>query len=439
MINENSTIRDIKAELEKLRINLKNPRIEKVLRAENFDLNILIEAINKYLMNILEFLETNDQKLLMPIFTSIENLIKYSEKPSFRSYVHPFINEANFLIESMLKDEIIKEEEFSKRYEKLINILKFENEEKSNLILETPSDNVPFQLFKNQNNSIIVLTKNGSKNSMTKDKLANIIYREGSTKNLSYEPVIIEKILDNSIFDLIQNSNVSFYNGNKIEESEVDKLKTLARIQELEEKVEKMKNDADEIEKLRIKSEKIVTNCENAESAFHQKMQTKQSFTFWREQEKVYYKRYQNYIFISFIAITVMLVMTWYFLHNTHLSIFSIISNFTDNNTTIKSEEILTKKELWEYALLILTITLSLWFVRILMKIALSNYHLAIDAKERIVMIQTHLALTEEGKGFEQDDKKVILDNIFRPTNHGIIKDEASITISDILSALKSK
>ncbi|WP_294875972.1 MULTISPECIES: hypothetical protein [unclassified Sulfurospirillum] len=47
--------------------------------------------------------------------------------------------------------------------------------------------------------------------------------------------------------------------------------------------------------------------------------------------------------------------------------------------------------------------------------------------------------IMQEGKGFEQDDKKVILDNVFRPTNHGIIKDEASITISDILSALKSK
>ena len=73
------------------------------------------------------------------------------------------------------------------------------------------------------------------------------------------------------------------------------------------------------------------------------------------------------------------------------------------------------------------------------MKIALSNYHLTVDAKERIVMIRTYLALMQEGKGFEQDDRKVILDNIFRPTNHGIIKDEASITISDILSALKSK
>ncbi|WP_294877480.1 MULTISPECIES: hypothetical protein [unclassified Sulfurospirillum] len=39
MANEHSTISDIKVELEKLRINLKNPRIEKALKVEGFDLN----------------------------------------------------------------------------------------------------------------------------------------------------------------------------------------------------------------------------------------------------------------------------------------------------------------------------------------------------------------------------------------------------------------
>ncbi len=52
-------------------------------------------------------------------------------------------------------------------------------------------------------------------------------------------------------------------------------------------------------------------------------------------------------------------------------------------------------------------------------------------------MIKTYLSLLKEGSGFEADDKKVMLDNIFRPTNFGIIKDETSFTIADILSSLK--
>jgi hypothetical protein len=32
-----------------------------------------------------------------------------------------------------------------------------------------------------------------------------------------------------------------------------------------------------------------------------------------------------------------------------------------------------------------------------------------------------------------------MLDNIFRPTNHGIIKDETSVTVADIVSSFKGK
>lgn len=69
----------------------------------------------------------------------------------------------------------------------------------------------------------------------------------------------------------------------------------------------------------------------------------------------------------------------------------------------------------------------------------LSNYHLSVDAKERVIMIRTYLALLKEGSGYEAEDKKVMLDNIFRPTNFGIIKDETSVTIADVISSLKSK
>lgn len=457
MANEHSTISDIKVELEKLRINLKNPRIEKALNAEGFDLSILIDTINKYLTNILEFIGTTDTKLIMPILASIEKLIQYSNKPTFHAYVHPFINEANFLIENAPKDQVITEEEFSKRYDKLIEILKFDNEQ-SNLILETPSDKIPFQLFKNKNNSILVLTKNNSKNSMTKEKLANIIYRKGNTNKLSYEPVVIEKILDNSIFDLIQNDPIAnFLKDTKTSQNATDIEEKIRKIEEMQfsylRQEEENRKRLEQITKNEIERQKsfnevsvmeqqaknAITNFENAQNTVLEKLAMQDSFKFWEEQGDSYNKQYWIYIALSFAIIVILLICTSNFLNNSHLSIASVISCFADNNSTIKAEEIITKKEIWQYGFLILSITLTLWFVRILMKIALSNYHLTVDAKERIVMIRTYLALMQEGKGFEQDDKKVILDNIFRPTNHGIIKDEASITITDILSALKSK
>lgn len=105
-------------------------------------------------------------------------------------------------------------------------------------------------------------------------------------------------------------------------------------------------------------------------------------------------------------------------------------SKSKDNFTTIHNSKI------WIYGILILFSSIFVWFIRIIVKITLSNYHLSIDANERVIMIRTYLSLLKEGNGFDKDDKKVMLDNIFRPTNFGIIKDETKVTMMDILGSV---
>ena len=429
---------------EKLKINLKNPRIKKVLDGENFDLAPLQEAVNSYQNNEDLVKNTTEDRLLSSIVNSAKKLLLYSDEHSFSGVVHKFINEANVLIENSPKADTISEEDFVKRYDKLIEILHFENE-KSNLILETPSDKVPFQLFKNQKNSIIILTKNNSKNSMTKEKLANKIYRDGNTNKISYEPVIIEKILDNSIFDLVQDGIIN-QNTTNIDE-QIKKLEEvqylyLSREEENKQKLDQIsKNEMErqqhfnEVAIMEKQAKSAQTDFQNAQIAILEKFKLQESFKFWEKQRKSYIYPYDFYVIFSVFIVLALLYNVFDFL-NTNPSIPSM---FLDGNITENLKATIQKRDLWKYGFLILSITLTIWFVRILMKIALSNYHLAVDAKERIVMIRTYLALMQEGKGFEQDDRKVILDNIFRPTNHGIIKDEASITITDILSAIKSK
>lgn len=431
--------------IDTLKRNLNNSQILFYLEEEEFNeletLHTTLEVIGKNK----DIIQNNEK--FQDIKDCITKLVQYTNNKNFDENKFDFIQQALLLISIAPKE--IDEIEFSKRYDKLIEILKFDKEEKSNLILETPSDKVPFQLFKNQNNSIIVVTKNGSKNSMTKEKLANIVYRNGSKKKLSYELVIIPKLLDNSIFDLIQDTTINQNTTNideQIKNLEAVQYLYLSREEENKQKLEQIiKNEIErqknfnEVSMMEQQAKNAQTDFQNAQTAVLEKFKLQESFIFWKTQGESYNTQYLLYIAFSLIAIVILLIYTSNFLNNSHLSISSVISCFADNNSTAKAEEIITKKEIWQYGFLILSITLTLWFVRILMKIALSNYHLAVDAKERIVMIRTYLALMQEGKGFEQDDRKVILDNIFRPTNHGIIKDEASITITDILSAIKSK
>lgn len=87
-----------------------------------------------------------------------------------------------------------------------------------------------------------------------------------------------------------------------------------------------------------------------------------------------------------------------------------------------------------------LTTTAVLWLVRILVRLFLSQHHLALDARERATMALTYLALTGDGKA-EEKDRTLVLTSLFRPTSDGIVKDDAApdVGLSSLLSKALSK
>lgn len=71
-----------------------------------------------------------------------------------------------------------------------------------------------------------------------------------------------------------------------------------------------------------------------------------------------------------------------------------------------------------------LTSLFAVWAVRLLVRMYLSHHHLANDANERVVMVQTYLSLTEGDKLTSDEHRKLILQALFRPATDGIVKDE---------------
>jgi hypothetical protein len=80
--------------------------------------------------------------------------------------------------------------------------------------------------------------------------------------------------------------------------------------------------------------------------------------------------------------------------------------------------------EYWRMAVVIASALFCVWVVRILVRLLLSNIHLHTDARERVVMIQTYLALLRRGK-LKDEEGMFILQALFRPTPTGIVKDDA--------------
>ena len=71
------------------------------------------------------------------------------------------ISACDELLNKNEKDEEVSEEEFINRYDHLLNLLN-DSAEKSNLILYTKTDNQPFKIFRNSNNSISIAKGIGS-------------------------------------------------------------------------------------------------------------------------------------------------------------------------------------------------------------------------------------------------------------------------------------
>lgn len=80
--------------------------------------------------------------------------------------------------------------------------------------------------------------------------------------------------------------------------------------------------------------------------------------------------------------------------------------------------------EYWRLAVIIASALFCVWIIRIFVRLLLSNIHLQTDAKERVTMVQTYLALMRRGK-LKDDERMFILQTLFRPTPTGIVKDDA--------------
>ncbi len=78
----------------------------------------------------------------------------------------------------------------------------------------------------------------------------------------------------------------------------------------------------------------------------------------------------------------------------------------------------------WKVSVLVLVGVLGIWAVRLVVRMWLSNAHLSTDAEERVTMVQTYLALIEDGKMTKDEDRALVLTPLFRPAADGLVKDE---------------
>ncbi|MDH2918608.1 MAG: DUF6161 domain-containing protein [Sideroxydans sp.] len=78
----------------------------------------------------------------------------------------------------------------------------------------------------------------------------------------------------------------------------------------------------------------------------------------------------------------------------------------------------------WQLGTFLMLAVLSIWAIRLLVRIFLSNMHLENDAGERVTMAKTYLALIRSDSLSKENNIDIVLGALFRSTGDGIVKDE---------------
>lgn len=459
-MDKEDLIKQITDNLLKIKNKLKNNIIKEAIKKNltNFDYEAFSLIIDGYLENQEKLVTLEDRFLKQLSEASIVFIENTNSESRVKLYKILLLDSINLLIDiynevipkykkqSILYQMVdtlskISREEFSTRYDNLLNLLN-NSEENSNLILYTKTENKPFKLFRNSNKSLgVIVGGDDNKISLTKERLINTVY-EGQeySHHKSYADVVIERILDNSIFDKIENehnsSNIVDESLNKkISELENKNYELIGQISELKNMYEKRENEFSQVSEVLEKSKTLESEFYNAKEAVLKNIELKQATTYWEKQAINYNGKYKFYFWANIIIAVILIISAFFLINKSGL----FIQNITvDNSNAIEGlKNLVQSVPFFNYVIFILYTTLVIWIMKILVKIMLSNYHLAVDANERVIMLNTYLILLEDGKGFEESDKKVILDNIFRQTNHGIIKDETSVTMADLVSSFK--
>lgn len=144
-------------------------------------------------------------------------------------------------------------------------------------------------------------------------------------------------------------------------------------------------------------------------------------------------KKHRLWSGVSFGSIIAGMGAAAYFLHTELQSVAqAVMASKAATTSTVKLQSggstaiqaLTDSATTWHLGSFILLATLSFWFIRLLVRIFLSNLHLENDAAERVTMAKTYLALIRDGSLPRGDNISTVLAALFRPTGDGIVKDE---------------
>lgn len=170
------------------------------------------------------------------------------------------------------------------------------------------------------------------------------------------------------------------------------------------------------------------TEWDNTLKAFIEQMRLKASTTYWSDKRVEHRKRAKMW---GWIAASYAIAATAFMVWGIDTEYARLLE--MDTSTPLGAYVALAARGL-------IISVVAFWIARIIVRMFLSELHLAMDSYERSTMVSTYLALTQDGK-IDEKERALVLAPLFRPTADGWVKDDASTdaNVQNMLAMIKGK
>ena len=188
--------------------------------------------------------------------------------------------------------------------------------------------------------------------------------------------------------------------------------------QQFDDKVDELKKFQDSIDNWQ---EEKQNRLKELEETYNAKLSLEAPEQLWNDRAVEHQKRAQNWTIVLIVA-TILLILSSAILV---LAVYDYSKNVTKTIPFIS-----------ESFILITVISFFIYIIRILIKIVMSNHHLATEYKQKAAMTRFYQSLIYSGIDIDKDERLIIINSLFSKVETGLVKTDNSGDTDTILAIL---
>ena len=157
------------------------------------------------------------------------------------------------------------------------------------------------------------------------------------------------------------------------------------------------------------------------EETYRNKLQLEAPEKLWNERSREYRKRANCWTVGLFIVTIILLLVIARFVHSLH----EFPKGITEKVPFLSQQ-----------VLFIGVISFFIYIIRVVVKIVMSNHHIAMEYEQKAALTRFYQALTYKGIEVDDNEKLIIMCALFSKVDTGLVKTSESVDLDSILGLI---